>query len=144
MENILNCGITRNKHKANVKNKAPVKTFKSWLKRIEEYLSDAEKADDAPVGAAIRKNRTKTKNSQGEECRYITRLLGGNNKALAITIDDERVSVFPSQSFEMARNILGALLDAVKNNEAVQLEIATELASQGFEDAPTTFVEGGV
>ena len=146
METLLNCGITRSQHHANIKNKAPSKLWKGWISRCDDYLIRADKSKEAPVGAVIRKNRTKTLNAQGKECRYITRLLGGNNKSLAITIEDgkEPVDVFPAETFDGAKNILSALINAVKTNEAVQLEVATQLAEHGYEDTPTTFVEGGI
>jgi hypothetical protein len=129
-------GITKATHLRNIKNKAPTPTFKKWLDRQYEYIGEARTADDEKAGSAIRKNKRKSKNAQGNECGFVVRLLGSGNKALGITIGDETVSVFPQTTFIKARNCLEALVSAVRNDQAIFNEVASQLEANGYEDIP--------
>lgn len=133
---LLTSGITQDAHIENIKNKAPSQTFKRWLTRQYGYIKRAKGTDDEQVGSAIRNNLTTTEDAQGNKCAYVVRLLGAGNNAIEITIGNEKVSVFPQTTFIKARECLQALVDAVRNNEAIFNEVSSHLKARGYRKIP--------
>jgi hypothetical protein len=99
-------GITKATHLRNIKNKAPTPTFKKWLDRQYEYIGEARTADDEKAGSAIRKNKRKSKNAQGNECGFVVRLLGSGNKALGIQSETRQFLYFHRQLSSRQETVL--------------------------------------
>ena len=101
-----------------------------------DYIALARESDNEKAGSAIRNNVRKTKDANGNECKFVVRLLGAGNQALGITIGDETVSVFPQTTFSKAKNCLSALVSAVERDEEIFDEVTRQLEANGYEDIP--------
>lgn len=148
INDILNVGISTIAHNKNVKKRGSGKTIKGWTKSLltrEIIVKEATDASDC--GNTIREYMSSTaKDSGGNSCDFATRLLGANNRALSIPTENGNVEVFPSQSFDVAKQIFSALMDAVKNEPVVQKSIVNQLNAKGFKgkvEHLTQVLEGG-